>query len=368
MGRLSRYKKIKSIDPFAKNGSWKSDIGDTTTLRRVKKKSKTSLKMKEDKMNKLKGRKKKKGDDGADRKSGGCNGFGEDDGYDLPPDGEDEFDLNDMLGTVKKHKRKTNLLLDTNSASHLKPVSSSGGGEKWTATVEKDRRGIGAPSNGNKDDNNTQSSKNQKNKPNNSNNKANTKLDGTLTITAKTSIREIIEAHKNPETKKQTKNKKSPNALTKQEKKKAFLNNKKLKKRKRGNGASDDEDEEEYANQQALHALHSQSRSSSTQPKQAKTKEHAVKQQNHTHTMVARSVMDIQVERPPTFTTLPRGANKLAKNQKAKHSNKNEGNTLREEDDNAKAQRIRKEQQALEAMREKVMKQYAILRESRRSR
>ena len=56
MGRVARYKKVRSIDPFAKNGSWKSDVGDCATLKRVKKKSKTALKMKEQKLSKLKQR------------------------------------------------------------------------------------------------------------------------------------------------------------------------------------------------------------------------------------------------------------------------------------------------------------------------
>ena len=109
MGRVSRYKKVKSIDPFSKNGSWKSDVGDCSTFRRVKKKSKTAIKMKEQKLNKLQRRMRggNKNDNGIDRKkSGGCNGYGDDDGYDLPPDGEDEFDLKDILGSIKKQKSK----------------------------------------------------------------------------------------------------------------------------------------------------------------------------------------------------------------------------------------------------------------------
>jgi len=362
MGRLSRYKKIKSIDPFAKNGSWKSDIGDSTTLRRVKKKSKTSLKLKEEKMKRAQGRNRgrKNKDDAASKKTGGCNGQGEDDGYDLPPDGEDEFDMNDLMGSLKKQKRKSNPLLDTTSASKMKTVTPSGG----DLTVDTDRRGAGAASNVNTTDDNAQSTKNQKNNPNSNN--ANTKLDGTLTITAKTPTREIIAAHKNPQTKKQTNDKTSSDGLTKQEKKKAFLKNKKLKKRKRGKGTFDNDDEDEYVNQQALQALHSQSHSPPTNQNQTKTKQNATKQQNFTHTMVARSVMDVQVERPPTFTTLPRGAHKLAKNQKVKNNSSSAHGSI-EEDDNAKAKRIRKEQLAMDAMREKVMKQYAILRESRRS-
>ena len=112
-----------------------------------------------------------------------------------------------------------------------------------------------------------------------------------------------------------------------------------MKKRKRGNGAMDDDDSDDYTKQ-------NQDNSSKT-------------------TTSRRPAIDDQVERPPTFTVLPRGANKLAKNKNTKHSSKNENNMS--EDDESAALRIRKEQQALEAMREKVMKQYAILRESRRA-
>ena len=115
MGRVSRYKKVKSIDPFAKNGSWKSDVGDCSTFRRVKKKSKTAIKMKEQKLNKLQRRMRggnKNGNIIDRKKSGGCNGYGDDDGYDLPPEGEDEFDLKDILGSIKKQKSKPNPLLD----------------------------------------------------------------------------------------------------------------------------------------------------------------------------------------------------------------------------------------------------------------
>merc|ERR1719464_321574 len=36
------------------------------------------------------------------KNNGGCNGWGNDDGYDLPPVGGDEFDLNDLMRSVKK--------------------------------------------------------------------------------------------------------------------------------------------------------------------------------------------------------------------------------------------------------------------------
>ncbi|KAL7534029.1 hypothetical protein ACHAXR_008674 [Thalassiosira sp. AJA248-18] len=365
MGRVSRYKKVKSIDPFAKNGSWKSDVGDCKTLRRAKRKSKTALKMKEQKMNKFQRRMRGKQEAGA-RKTGGSNGFGDDDGYDLPPEGEDEFDINDMIKSVKKQKLpKSNPLFDEKNSSTIASVAkkSGGEGEKWTRKVEKvDLRGVSIPSKAaGVNDSAPSSNSNQKKKANSS--KARVKYDGTSAITASTPIREIIEACNNPKSQKQTNNDaSSTGGMSKKEKRKAFLEKKKLKKsNKRGMSALDDDDDDDYANQQALQSLHSQSHTS-----QNKAKKHIVKQDNYSDTMVARTAFDDQVERPPTFTSLPRGANKLAKNKKAKYSATN-GDGLMEEDESAKAQRIRKEQQVMDAMREKVMKQYAMLRESRRS-
>ena len=84
--------------------------------------------------------------------------------------------------------------------------------------------------------------------------------------------------------------------------------------------------------------------------------------------MIARSSLNDQVERPPTFSTLPRGANKLSKNKKKQPKLGDVAKGAKdEEDDSDKAMRIRKEQKALEAMRSRVMAQYAVLRESRRS-
>lgn len=338
MGRVSRYKKIKSIDPFAKNGSWKSDVGDITTLRRIKRRSKTALQLKEQKASKSQRRlrgKTKAGEAGTKHSgAGGCNGWGDDDGYDLPPAGGDEFDMKDLLGSVKKETVKPPAFLDQKSEAL---------DEKWTRKVGKvDVRGVGVANGG------AQSSKNGK--------KEKTKKDGTLIITAKTPTKDIIAA---------AKSKKVPDndaSSAKHEKRKAFFEKKKMKKRKRGSSALDNDDGEDYA-PQALQAQHS---ASSQHP----AKKQLTKPQNCPPTLIARSVMGDQVERPPTFTSLPRGAHKLAKNQKAvraKHSKQDLASARKEEGDGEKNERIRKEQQALEAMRERVMKQYAILRESRRT-
>ena len=343
MGRVARYKKVKSIDPFAKNGSWKSDVGDSATLHRVKKKSKTALKMKEQKISKLQRRTRgKNGDAIAGRRGGGSNGWGDDDGYDLAPDGGDEFDMNDLMGSVKIQRHKSNLLLEDNAidsatklltpvASYTKP-SSNGNISKSSA-----------PS----------AAKHSANKAN-----AKNKHDSTVTITANTPTRDIIAACSNPVPPKKQSNIDSSNGMSKQDKRKAFFEKKKLKKRKRS-GTDDGDDDDDYnANRNAETKF--------------TAKKHLVKQQNYSDTIVARTpAFDVQVERPPTFTMLPRGANKLAKNQKAVNHHRDgvdisvgeKGN----DDAMATAQRIRKEKQDMEAMRERVMKQYAILRESRRN-
>ncbi len=115
----------------------------------------------------------------------------------------------------------------------------------------------------------------------------------------------------------------------------------------------------------------------------SETKKYRVTQQKDANAIIARRTtateFNVQVERPPKFTMLPLGASKLAKNRKtnlsAKEVNTPEGGGGGgggggNEDDvvaatTTTAQRIRKEKQEMEEMRERVMKQYAILRESR---
>ncbi|KAL3785281.1 hypothetical protein ACHAW5_008295 [Stephanodiscus triporus] len=348
MGRVARYKKVKSIDPFAKNGSWKSDVGDCATLHRVKRKSKTALKMKEQKMSKLNRRARgKKGNDVAGRRTGGSNGWGDDDGYDLPPEGGDEFDLNDLMGSVKKQEHKSNLLLGDEAGCSATQSS--------TPALSSSSKFVDVPSS---NENITKISATPATKhatkimANEKNNNS------TMTITAKTPTREIIAACSNPMPPKKQTNIDSSTGMSKQDKRKAFFEKKKMKKRKRSRVDDGDDDADYDANRNAETRI--------------TAKKHQARQTNYSDTLVARTAaFDLQVERPPTFTMLPRGANKLAKNQKAANHYLHRSDTSAGEgDDNnaiATAQRIRKEKQDMEAMRERVMKQYAILRESRRN-
>lgn len=347
MGRVARYKKVKSIDPFAKNNTWTSDQGDKSSLRRVKRKSKTALRLKEQKLRQRKG-----------KKGAGSNGWGCDDGYDLPPEGGDEFDMADLMGSVKKQVVRSNdsLMEPQMLASSMPSVTPSSSmshhqvqqtKKKSKGSEEKDAKKTAAKKGG----------KQQQKKH------TATTLDGDLVITHKTPTNEIIAAHSNPKRKRSANDNTAStvdgdSGPTKQERRKAYLQEKKLKKKNRGasNNYNSDDDEDVLAK----HRLQQQqsditSSSSSKQPKK-----HITQQQNYSDTIIARSQLDDQVERPPTFSVLPRGAHKLVKNQ-AKKNKRSGGSDVDNE------QRIRKEQQALEAMREKVMRQYSIMREKRRS-
>jgi hypothetical protein len=361
MGRVARYKKVKSIDPFAKNNTWTSDLGDKSTLRRVKRKSKTALRLKEQKLRQRKG-----------KTGAGSNGYGHDDGYDLPPEGGDEFDMADLMGSVKKQVVKSiDPLLEPQTllSSSMKSVVPSASSSKQHQVQQPTKNKSKGNDTSTKATAAKKGSKQQKKQPV-------TTLDGDLVITHKTPTREIIAAHSNP------KRKRSNNANTaatteeesgpsKQERRKAYLQEKKLKKKSRGglntttnNYNNSDDDDEDVLTTHRLSQQQPSNDSSSSSSKQPK--KHITQQQNYSDTMIARSVIDDQVERPPTFSVLPRGANKLSKNQKKKKNNNNYGTTTMEGDVD-KEQRIRKEQQALEAMREKVMRQYSIMREKRRS-
>jgi len=326
MGRVAKYKKIKSVDPFAKNGSsWKSDVGDCTTLRRVKRRSKTALKLKEQKMRK----RNRKGGEG-----GGSNGFGSDDGFDLPPSGKDEWDWSDMVGSVKSQPHKKGELNELNTTPMPTVIPSKGAAHKVVALDKK---------------------KQQRSKKTAIPPKANIKksLEVGDKITSRTSTREIIEAYSRPNSSKRLSENgaaDSESGITnKAKKKKAFLDSKKNKKRRKQ--VEQELDDEEYAAQQkALRSLHSSQSSPDTE------KTHLVKQSNYSETLRTRTVIDSQVERPPIFSSLPRGATKLKKAAVSVEGRNGQSDK----------QRIKKEQQQMELMRQRVMQSYAKLRESRR--
>lgn len=305
MGRVARYKKVKSVDPFAKGRTWTDDVGNTSNIQRVKRRSKTAQKLKDqkNKNRRSKSTDKKKRDD---------------DGFNLPPDGEDEFDMSDLMGSVKKQKVKADDLLKGNNSILDNVLTQKNGGDKvLSSKVEKaDARGVKSSASTSKEQ--SQSSSNQSK----TNATSKTSSSKGLEITAHTPTREIIAACTNPKTQKQQG---ADGTNSKQAKRKAFFEQKKLKKRKHARNDSFDEDYDNYNN-------------------------------DMTSAVTKQRLIDDQVERPPIFSALPRGATKKKKSTPRE----------KKEDQDENADRILKEQRALEAMRERVMAQYAILRESRR--
>ena len=102
MGRVSKYKKIKAVDPFSKKKKGKAAIssraseyvwGSGDNGRREKKRS---LKARRHQARKLEG-----ASDGR-RRAREAAGAG---GFDLPPSGKDDFDLTDLVGSVRRQKR-----------------------------------------------------------------------------------------------------------------------------------------------------------------------------------------------------------------------------------------------------------------------
>ena len=106
MGRVARYKKVKSCDPYSKKNRGQVNLdavgvwGFGDSGRKAKKRS-----LKAQLMRKSKKRNRRDGDDGG--------------GFDLPPSSgmKDEFDLKDLLGSVKKQKLENPLAQDAASAA-----------------------------------------------------------------------------------------------------------------------------------------------------------------------------------------------------------------------------------------------------------
>mmetsp|Transcript_11945 Transcript_11945/g.28714 ORF Transcript_11945/g.28714 Transcript_11945/m.28714 type:complete len:290 (+) Transcript_11945:72-941(+) len=115
MGRVARYKKVKSCDPYSKRNGGNVDLstvgiwGMGDNGRRVKKKSMTVQRLKKAKELKRQNKLAKSSNIGGKKKNKRSaldvmnNEKGS--GFDLPPDDiQDEFDLNDLVGSVKKQK------------------------------------------------------------------------------------------------------------------------------------------------------------------------------------------------------------------------------------------------------------------------
>jgi hypothetical protein len=119
MGRVAKYKKIKAFDPYSKKNGGQVDLskvgiwGMGADGRKEKKRSRRSEQLRRNKQQQREGgttNKRKAGEDDNNnsRKSVRKEKEG---GFDLPPTDKDEFDMSDLVGSVKRQKVQSNAVL-----------------------------------------------------------------------------------------------------------------------------------------------------------------------------------------------------------------------------------------------------------------
>lgn len=121
MGRVAKYKKVKSCDPYSKKNRGNLELGNVGVWGLGddgRRKKKRSLKAEKLHARKQKLRSKKKN----------SNKFQDDGGFDIPPSEKDEFDLADLVGSIKKQKVDANQLIgsSTKNEAYNKIVTSTG--------------------------------------------------------------------------------------------------------------------------------------------------------------------------------------------------------------------------------------------------
>lgn len=299
MGRVSKYKKIKSFDPYSKKNGGNVDLSKVGVWglgdngQKAKKRSRRS-----EILRKNKGKKRRNN---------------ENEGFDLAPSGKDEFDLTDLLGSVKKQKLDTSLRDVPASHSEVKvavkgnvaSIPKTDQDEKKVAQILKAETKL-------KEDKKKQTIQAQSRMEGESKN--------AYARRTKSETRQII---------KQTTEKKN---VEKMKRKKEFLNNKKKKKKNnfsRFYGGDDGESDSEDV------IVQKRKKGAASEPDQAQFGE--------------------QAERPPTFKQLPRGAKEKGENTKGK--GKSAGMTDAQ---------IEAEKNAMEMMRRRVQAQYASIKARRK--
>jgi hypothetical protein len=132
MGRVAKYKKIKSFDPFSKkkkktnNHTASSESGDVIwglgdTGRKVKQRSRTAERLHAKKNKSKKNLQQQQQQQQQRRRPSREDGKEErNDGFDLPPSSDqDEFDLADLMGSVTKQVNTNGMLLDTEPVTDI---------------------------------------------------------------------------------------------------------------------------------------------------------------------------------------------------------------------------------------------------------
>lgn len=293
MGRVSRYKKIKSFDPYSKKNGGKVDLskvgiwGLGDNGRKPKKRSRRA--------DTLRLNKKRKNIP--------------EEGFDLPPSARDEFDLADMIGSVKKQRIETFKASPSDPSENRIQVN---GNVATIPKTDKDEKRVARF---------LQVEKQLNEKVIKKKAEGQARIEGeskrAYARRAKAETRQIIKqasTEKNPE---------------KQKRKKEFLNKKKKGKKKGlASSTSDPKEMDNYAKQDI-------ELDGPLQPESIHFTE--------------------QAERPPTFKQLPRGA----KERRNKATDKGKASGMTDV-------QIEAEKNAMELMRRKVHAQYASIKARRK--
>jgi hypothetical protein len=294
MGRVARYKKVKAIDPYSKkNGGRK--IGEVTwglgdDGRKKKKRSYTVTEQ----------RRKAKKEDAPDKNA-----------FDLPPD-KDDFDIRDMVNSLKKETNKMPLMVDEKAAAPktLIKLDVPSSNEMVPASLQEEKKVARI----------LKISEDPKPKD-----EILKRVDGeskkAFYKRVKQETRQLIRQDKmqshNPE---------------KRQRKKEFMNAK--KKAKKGKGSNQTDDDSDF-----------DARGDGNDDNDTFiTGEQAAARQSSIHD---------QVERPPSFQQLPRGA----MHKKA---------TMQQNDKSKPNFQVELEHKAMEDMRRKVQAQYALIKAKRK--
>ena len=353
MGRVSKYKKVKAVDPFSKQKKGKAAASARTSEYvwgmgdNGRKEKKRSLKAPRHQARKLGGGGMSDGRRRA-REAAGAGGF------DLPPSGKDDFDLADLVGSVKRQKRPRldDGLADprrrneTTTISKRTPsIPETDAEEKRVARIlklsSKDSKsggsGKGGSGSGSKSAIGSSSAAKKGSKSQISGRKEGESM-------------RAFERRVKEETRLILLEQASESKLTSKEKaakKKEFLKTLKSKKKNRKggggggrprSGSSDDEYGSDGGN-------------GDDGGGGLVTGERAVAAAARAAASTGAAIHD-QVERPPTFELLPRGATKKAKK---------EGGKLGMDE-----QKRRAEQRAMDNLRAKVQAQYAVIKQKRK--
>jgi hypothetical protein len=304
MGRVAKYKKVKSFDPYSKKNRGKVNLDNVGIWGFGENGHKEKKKSRRAEMLKSKTKKGKKSI--------------AEEGFDLPPSVKDEFDITDMVGTIKTQKAEK---ADEAFESQYKKVATATGPVASIPETDREEKKMVKflKVESNLDKAHKQKAETTAKRVEGESKRAYKKR---MQDETKDIIRQDRIVEKNPE---------------RRERKKEFLNNKKNKKRK----ATVDDDDSDGPG----------AASYNDDDDDFITGEQAVKK------MGDQVQFGEQAERPPVFRQLPRGAKAKAEPSKKPPKGTKPGMT---------SEQVQAESNAMDIMRRKVQAQYALIKAKRK--